>query len=347
MFHKYRNRLENLGSSFAEVASKNANDMLDYRFQDSTSYKEVFIDGEPYDARIIIDAITSARGGIGSYKIQFKNGVYFPAGTYIDIPNKQDKLVKWMIIYSSDDLLFDKPLIKKCNYLLKWKNHYGEIIERWCVFSDNSKLNNGDRTAAKDRLLLPYSTFPLVLPYDEETVNIRRNDRFLIDDKNVIDAPDCYIVTNRNIVTKTFGEYDGNIELALSQHQFNPETDNRELMIANYYGDYAERDEAPTSKQYVCNIKYQNESSLKMSTPYKVYSAEFFVDGEKVDVTPVWEVNILEELKRFIDYKVENNKLYIKAKYNKLLLGSHINIAVSDENGLSNDSLVVKVVSAI
>ena len=99
-----------------------------------------------------------------------------------------------MIIYSSDDLLFEKPLIKKCNYLLKWKNSKDEIIERWCVFSDNTTLRNGERSAAKDRLILPYVTLLVLVPYDKETINIRRDKRFLIDDVRVETYPDAYIL---------------------------------------------------------------------------------------------------------------------------------------------------------
>ena len=114
MFKEYRRRLCNyIGSSEEDTLKNTSNTILDSSFNATTNYKRVIVNGEYYDARIISDSKTTTRGGTGNYVIQFKSGIRFNAGTYIDIYNDaKEKYEKWMIIYDMDNPLFNKPLIK-------------------------------------------------------------------------------------------------------------------------------------------------------------------------------------------------------------------------------------------
>lgn len=359
MFDEYRRRLCNyVGVTEEDTLKSNSTTMLDLAFNASTSYKRVIVNGEYYDARIISDSKTTTRGGTGNYVIQFKSGIRFNAGTYIDIYNDGKEMYeKWMIIYDTDNPLFSKPLIKKCNHLLKWKNYYGEIVERWVIFSDNIRLSAaGTQWAAQQKATLPVGTFTLILPCDYETINIRRDKRFLIDEYGTIEAPDAYIVTNRNVFTKTTiskceseCSYDGNVELALTQQQFNPETDNAELMIADYYGEYNERPyEPPETATKTAEILYQDSSDLKMGASYKAYTCHCYENGEEVSGVNInWEVRLLDEYKDLFDYKVENNILYIKCVYSPLLINTEIRLVAADDNKEYTAEKLVKVVSII
>lgn len=358
MFKEYRRRLCNyIGSSEEDTLKNTSNTILDLSFNATTSYKRVIVNGEYYDARIISDSKTTTRGGTGNYVIQFKSGIRFNAGTYIDIYNDaKEKYEKWMIIYDMDNPLFNKPLIKKCNYLLKWKNYYGDIIERWCIFSDNVRLTSATQWAAQQKATLPMGSFTVILPCDFETINIRRDKRFLVDEYGTIEAPDAYIVSNRNVFTKTTvtdcGEcgYDGNVELALTQHQFNPETDNAELMIADYYAEYNEKPfEPPTDViNKTAEITYSDTSDLKMGASYKTYNCLCFDNGKEVPNASInWEVKIIDEYKEFFNYKVEDNILYIKCVYSPLLINTEIRLIATDDSKEYTAEKVIKVVSII
>ena len=130
MFEEYRARMMRQGGSIRQANKRQSEQIMENSFEDSQSVRRVLVDGKEYDARIMSDSKTTVRGGNGNYIIQFKNNLYLQAGTYIQIPDAKGELEWWLTIYESDATLFPKHIIKKCNYLLKWKNHDGEIVER-------------------------------------------------------------------------------------------------------------------------------------------------------------------------------------------------------------------------
>lgn len=354
MFEDYRRRLDYSGYNFNDALSKNAKTILDNSFDMSTGYREVFVNGQKFEARIMTDSKTTMRGGSGNYVIQFKSDTTFPAGTYIDIPDMKQKIYeKWLLMYDNDDPLFEKPIIKKCNYLLKWINYKGNIVERWVVFSDNIRLSTGYSSFQHNEINMPWSDKILLLPCDIETINIKRGYRFLIDySEGLYGNPEAYIVSNRNVISKTnlnkATKYSGVIELLVSLHQFNENTDNKQLMIANYYkeSDYSEEESPAGSKSVI--IKTNGAQKLIMGMSYKKYIAEFYDDEILNDqIKPIWEVVYNDEFIDYIDYKIENNFLYIKCSYNPLLINGNILIKVKNETNEYVAEQNVKVVSMI
>lgn len=348
-FNQYRNRMERIGGT-TQLANRNQSiDIMEFGFCDSRTYREVIIDGEKYDARVIPDSQTSIRGGNGNYKIQFRDGIYPPAGTYVQIPNARGDYEWWLIMYESDDHDFLKHLIKKCNYLLRWKNSKGEIIERWCVFSDNFRMQDGERKSNFNKQNMPYYNMVVALALDSETKNIRLDKRFLIDVPDLEEAPDAYIVTNRNIISKTFlNDTAGIIEFSVAAHQFNHNTDNKELMIADYYKDYNHIEDVNERAEYDCRIIYNGNSELRMNAPYKKYTVEVYLNGELQSDVPIdFDVVMNDDDVENFDYTINDNQLFIKCKQNDLLNGSFIRIiAFNSEIGCSAE-LPVKVVSLL
>lgn len=351
MFDQYRNTMQTLGSGIREANKRQSEQIMNFGFSDSQSYRKVIIDGVERDARIISDSKTTVRGGNGNHVIQFKDDFYIKAGTYIQIPDAKGDYEWWLSIYESDSTLFPKHIIKKCNYLLKWKNSFGEIVERWCVFNDNTKLMDAERKSNFNKITLSYYINSLLLPCDEETINIRIDKRFIVDHAHVIDNPDAWIVTNRNVISKRFDDYDGVVELAISKHQFNHNVDSKEYMIADYYTDVDTIEEIDHVASFDCRITYNGTPDLKMGTPFKHYTAEVYSNGRIVDTVPIkWSVTtngIDDMFKDNVSYEVDNNTLKLKCKFNNDLLNSHIRlIAANNEFGISAE-LPVKVVGIL
>ena len=175
--------MSKLGGCIRLANKKQSINIMESGFEHSQSYRKVKMNGAAYDARIISDSKTTVRGGNGNYVIQFRDGVNPPAGTYVDIPDNRGTFEPWLILYESDSALFPKHIIKKCNYLLKWKNSNGDIIERWAVFEDNSRIRDGVSYMQGNSGRSPYNSNALILPCDIETINIRLDKRFFIDKK--------------------------------------------------------------------------------------------------------------------------------------------------------------------
>lgn len=347
MLEQYRNRIERMGGTIRESLKQQSIEISESLFSNSTSIRDVILDGVHHEAKITVDSKTSVRGGNGNHLIEFRDNIDPQAGSYVQIPDNQGNYDFWLILYESDELSFRKHIIKKCNYELRWKDQYGNIVTRWVVLNDNYRLQNGDTSVQYGKMNLPYYTINVILPYDSDTINIRRDKRFLIDDPNVLDVPDAFIVTNRNIESKSFGSI-GVIELGLSQHQFNPITDSRELMIADCYVNSKESPAPPLYHNLTCKILYTGTPELKMGAPVKTYVARFYQNGKEVnDIDPIWNVAYSDQLDDYISYQVEGDKLQIACKYNPNIIGSHIKLTITDSSKTCVDERTVKVVSTI
>lgn len=350
MFENYRERMERMGGSIREANLRQSVKIMEAGFSDSYATRTVQVVGEdtPREARIISDSKTTMRGGNGNYTIQFRDGFYPPAGTYVDIPDVEGVMRRWLIMYESDATVFPKHMIQKCNYLLKWKNNHNEIVERWCVVSDNSKLVEGERKTNYNKMAVPYYSTTLILPCDSETINVDLNKRFLIDHELKEGVPAAWMVNNRNVISKTFDAYEGVIELSVSQHQFNHNTDNRDLMIADYYTVHDEPDDVDAVANYDCRIVYNGDSNLKMGLPFKRYIAEVYKNGEKDDSVEVaWDLVIPDEIADHFELKESGNELGIKCQFDGKMMGSFIRIIAKNEELGCSAELPVKVVSGI
>ncbi len=134
-----------------------------------------------------------------------------------------------------DNQFYEKAAMTRCNHLLKWINNSGEIIERYCVFTDATKLY-ASGTRVRGELVIGDMTTTIYLPQDKETINIPRDFRFIIENelraKNQV--PMTYKSTKINAVEKYLNN-SGLLILGMAEDEFNEEVDNRELLIANYY----------------------------------------------------------------------------------------------------------------
>lgn len=352
MFDAYRNRLSNAGGSNRGYVSRSSRMTKEVVFEDGQSYKEVYINGKKYDARIYSDVADTVKNGNGNFKIEFREGDLFYPGTYVQIENVFGTYEYWLIVDVLDDLVFPKSLIKKCNYNLKWKNAAGKIIGRWVAFDDSYKLYDAVRNYAYNTNL-PEGSVVIMLPYDKETAALKLDKRFIIDAPDFVGTPDTYSITNRSVVSRLYDDEHGVIKLSLSQDQFNHETDNAEAMIADYYAvpNIVSSDiETPVYPTPQLNLKitHKGQNRIVMGTTYKEYKLEFSnSNGESIDCIGTWEVNILPEFSDLITYEIDGNILRIKSVFNENLESYKFRVVgYSDDKTVSAETYI-KVVSGI
>jgi hypothetical protein len=200
-------------------------------FRKSIDAEDVTINGED---RLVL--ITRDKGDEQIKKIKSLPDERFDLGD----------IVNWngtnYIIYKmdADRRIQSKGRMYECNLKLRWKNKNGEIIERVGKGEDATKYGEG--TEGTFRLRIGEFQLKILIRLDEETVLIRRDDRFMIDADDFFGVmaendvlPSVYKVSRRNVNTGTFpqdGTQHGYVEITLIEDQFIAGHDDIENRIA-------------------------------------------------------------------------------------------------------------------
>lgn len=142
----------------------------------------------------------------------------------------------WLVSSLPDNnRIYEKAVLWKCKHSIRFISPLtGEIVE-YPVYSTNS-TQYGTGEAAKSQMAVGEDQHLVYLPYNEETIALDIQTRFLMD-KNKAN-PTAYRITRVDSVSYAVGSErveDGLIQWAVLEDQFNTSTDNAELMVADYY----------------------------------------------------------------------------------------------------------------
>lgn len=158
----------------------------------------------------------------------------------------------WIVnVVDADDLICCSAQMVQCNICFRWQLDDGTIHEEYGWDKDGSKYSFGeDRTRYMDT---PDFIMKAILQVNEYTLSIRRNMRFLLGLHVDGENPLAVEVSRINSITNTYKYEDGNrnqntglLEITIHETQFNPETDNIELGIANYRTVYKDEERSNT-----------------------------------------------------------------------------------------------------
>lgn len=227
----------------------------------------------------------------------------------------------------------------ECNRTLRWQNANGEIVERRCATSE--KATNTQGISSNEKIDSVKTNYTLYLPLDEETMKVRRYQRFIMDVD--LEDPNTYVVTNRNVISSVYDpdKKHGVIMLVLSQDERSQDKDNLDLIIA----DYKEPPENIVGAN--CEIQYEgNNSSIKAGGGYKTYTAVFYNSSGKVtnSVETNWDITFMPDCEQYFDVIKDGNTLKIKALNEPSIIHSQIKIELSGKNTDCYCSLYAKVV---
>lgn len=219
-FDDYRERLSLSGEDKREAVKRRADAYLSRKFGESLSYKEVDIDG--YLTALIVLSTEE----MNVKKIRSMPGEDLPHGGLVYWAENY-----WLITeIDADNELYSKGTMTQCNFILKWKKANGDIVERWSIVEDGTKYLIGEKT--QSIMSIGDARLAVTVGRDEETVNINRGMRFVIDDPDTSE-PLVYQVTKPN---KKYNVYNGRGVLRFIMNEVNStEFDNMELRIADYH----------------------------------------------------------------------------------------------------------------
>lgn len=227
--------------------------------------------------------------------------------------------------------------MSRCQYLLRWQNRNGDIIERWGYSSDQTKYSNGE--TGNSNITVGDNQYALLLPIDEETKQLKRGMRFAMDFEDS-DEPDIYKLSNRkvNLNNEIYFNRGGTMTITLSFTEFDHDTD-KKVKLADgrnvWICDYKTPNNPlpPFNETTVLNADILGNKNLKIGFP-RTYTVNFTDENGTVinwnDVKFSW--NVVSDFSNKFSYKDRGNSIELLIEDDSLIGESFLLQILVDAN---------------
>ena len=270
---RYEARINLHGTTQRERAKNRLIAHLNDRTQHSLSYKDILLNG--VETQLIINS------GTQPYYKEFQSlpSQEINIGDYIEWANSH-----WIVTTcDSDDELYRDGKLEQCNYLLKWQNELGEIIERWAVISSASKYNDG--TTSNNVITLGSDQLSVIIPLDKEAIKLKKSmgKKFFIDSNK--EDPTTYELTGTGNVPDT---YNGNgiTSWIVKECAYTATEDDLKYGVCNYKSVDITQEENPDETTVLTDdVKAAISGNKNLKVGYaRTYTANFTdAEGNVVD----------------------------------------------------------------
>lgn len=289
---RYEDRIAAIGLTRRERNKFHTGEYLSRHLKESLAYKEgVELNG--VKTNLVIDY------GNQTYEKRFRtmvNGfnddfVEVLVGDYIKFADSM-----WIVHDAdSDKEMYIDGKMYQCNYLLRWQDETGKIIERWTHIQNASAYNTGKDYSRQTTI--GTNQLMIYLPIDSDTRKLDRDKRVYCD---FTDAKVRYKFARVDSVSETFGK-GGLLYIIATEDMEHHDADNDELEIC----DYVPQPEETSGAHSVIDYK----STMLYLYSEREFTALFLdADGNEVSgVTAEWEI----ESDFTVASRIDGNKIYL------------------------------------
>lgn len=227
-----------------------------------------------------------------------------------------------------------------CNWILKWQNQNGDILEYPCYDANATQYNSGEKFNLQ--VTVGTSQHIITLPYDENTIKLRSPQRFILDKDTV--NPVTYIVTQNDNTSYNFGTK-GLIKLTVFEHPLNRDTDRLDLGIC----DYTEKTNSTNNNSNNENVNVKIiYSSLRIVSggDTQVYIGKFY-DNNGNEITNIdgkWD--IICDFNRELEVNESGNQISI-AIDNDDYVDEEFKLIFSDKDNTNQTYIIIKIDSLL
>lgn len=222
------------------------------------------------------------------------------AGQYVYYDNNY-----WLIVgYPGNNKVYEKVTAVLCQYLLRWQNDNGDIVERWIYHTSASKYSMGEKEGKTQTLLS--DDFAILIPNDEESLNIDGKRVFI--DTNKANPKKVFKITRNNDALYHYGGNGGVLYLIADRDEFNSSKDNQKLMVC----DYISPDEftpPPLLNSGDILSKIEGQKDLRIGHR-RTYSARFFDKNKNpVDMPDNFSWNVVCNFNDFLGQEIDGSSI--------------------------------------
>ena len=256
-----------------------------------------------------------------------------PIGTLLDYKYVKCDGNLWLIMTKpANNKMYEKVSLYLCNYIAKWQDTNGNIIYKPFFVSNASQYNSGE--VGNKTIVIGYNQLLVYTSLDEDTVDFNREKRLFIDYNTTNPLP--YKTTRVDTVSYSFGE--GRVlTLILTENQYNPATDNIDLMICDYTSP-APTPPTPTNIEII----YAGQPQIRCGGSIKTFTA-----NTENEIT-IWSKVCTADQEDYIVLTPDaddSKKCKVKCLANDLLIGSSFRLQCTD--GTSTGDLLITITGGI
>lgn len=270
---RYEARINLHGTTQRERTKNRLITHLNDKTQHSLSCKNILLNG--VETQLIINS------GTQPYYKEFQSlpSQVINIGDYIEWANSH-----WIVTTcDSDDEIYRDGKLEQCNFLLKWQNELGEIIERWAVISSASKYNDG--TTSNNVITLGSDQLSVIIPLDEEAIKLKKSmgKKFFIDSNK--EDPTTYELTGTGNVPDTYNGH-GITSWIVKECAYTATEDDLKYGVCNYKSVDNTPEENPDETTVLTDdVKATISGNKNLKVGYaRTYTANFTdAEGNVVD----------------------------------------------------------------
>ena len=290
----YNNRISINGSTTRERRVNGFKEKIARKVIDSPSYKNVKLNG--IETQLVINE------GTQPYYKEFESmpGQEINIGDYIEWANS------WWLVTTCDydDELYRNGKLHQCNYLLKWQNELGEIIERHAVILSASKYNDG--LAESNVISLGSDKLSINIPLDAEALKLKKSmaKKFFIDNNK--EDPTAYLLANTGNVADTYNGH-GITHWIVEECAYTASEDDLKYGVCDYISPTTPPEE--DDKTTILSAKIVGNTNLKIGFERTYVASIVDKSGNAVEWDDAYSWNVVSFVD--VDFKTDRNKIKI------------------------------------
>lgn len=315
---RFNKRMSLSGGSLREESIFNTRELLKETFADDPSFTfgvyfwrlglKEYQHELPINIRLYGRSFSAANGVTVKFQTLYSTPVV--VGDIIYDTNEDEYLI-CTEVFNIDNIHY-KGKFTLCNWMLKWQNKDGVILEYPCYDMNSTQYNSGEQY--NRNFTIGSSQHMLTLPCDENTIELSSPQRFYLDKATI--NPTSYIVTQNDTTSYNYGKK-GLVKVTVFEYPNNSAADRPDLGICDYIDMSAGSESAGTTVKETCcrvskaAIEYDT-TIIKSGGDSQIFIGKFYDDkgNEVTDIVPHWTI--------VCDF---SNKLQVKEFDNCLSIG--------------------------
>ena len=344
---RFNRKMALSGSSIRNETIKNSQELLKETFADDPSFTSgiyfwqpsthSYADPNELPIRLYGRSFSNANGVVVKFQTLIDNPIVVGDMLY---DSNDDEYLLCTESFNVDGVHW-KGKFSLCNWILKWQNKYGDILEYPCVDINSTQYNSGEQASAK--MTIGSSQHMATLPYDENTIAIKSPQRFFLDRDT--ETPTSFIVTQNDNTSMFFGKK-GLIKITMLECERNNDTDRPDLGICDYFEkDELKTNNADKNKVIKSVISYKTTTIKSGGSKQKFVGTFVNESGEEINgVSTNWE--IICDFADSLIVNEEGNSLTIGVDDDSLI-DEEFKLVLSDESGNYKSSIIIQIGSLL